>query len=111
MRELTRKAFADLKADYDVYGTHTETDKYNNEQTVADDIAKCSINVMWQPLTDEASIAEYGKDVSRMFYCIVYDDPDIDYGDVIPIRGEDYEVVGMKYFNTYSRIEIRKKKV
>lgn len=110
IRELTRNAFKDLKKDYPVYGTHTEQDKYNNEHIVLDDKPKCIINTMWHPITDEASIAEYGKDVNRMYYCILYGDDDIDYNDVIQIRNESHEVVGIKYYNTYTRVDVRKKK-
>lgn len=108
---LTQNEFKDLKAEYAVYGTHTVTDRYNNERAEKDAEPKGSIYTMWHPLTDAASIAEYGKDISKMFYAIVYDDPDIDYGDIISVRGKEYEVVGIKYFNTHTRIEIRAKKV
>ena len=108
-RELTRDYFKDLKADYPVYGTHTEQDKYNNEKVVVDGEPKGTINVMWQPLTDEASIAEYGKSINRMYYCILYDDVYIDYNDVVYIHGDAHEVVGIKYFNTYTRIDVSRK--
>jgi hypothetical protein len=65
---------------------------------------------MWHPLTDEASIAEYGVNINKMYYCILYNDPGIDYNDVIIIRGAEYEVVGIKYYNTHTRVEISRKK-
>ena len=108
-KQLTRDVFKDLKADFPVYGTHTEMDKYNNETTVIDTEPKCTINVMWQPITDQASIVEYGRNVNRMYYTIVYDDPNVDYNDVVYIRGDAHEIVGIKYFNTYTRIEVKKK--
>lgn len=111
IRELTRNAFKDLKKDYSVYGTHTEQDKYNNEYTVVDDVAKCTVNTMWHPITDEASIAEYGSSVKRMYYCILYGDDDIEYNDIVLIADVQYEVVGIKQFNTYTRIDVRKKEV
>lgn len=107
---LTRNEFTNFKQDYDIYGTHTEDDKYSNEHTVKDDTPKATINVMWNPLNDAAAIAEYGKDIKKMFYCILYDDPGLAYNDVVTIRGEDYEVVGLKYYNTHTRVEVSKKK-
>lgn len=109
MRQLTQNAFGDLKSDYDVYGTHTEQDRYNNEQIVVDDTPKCTIHTMWQPLTDEASVAEYGTSINRMYYCILYGDPDVDYKDVVYIHGDPHEVVGIKYYNTYTRVDVRRK--
>lgn len=106
---LTQHDFLQFKDSYDVYGTHTELDSYHNEHTVMDSEPKGSVFTMWQPLSDAAGIAEYGAEISRMFYGIVYDDPGVKHGDVISYRGNDYEIVGIKYFNTFTRVEIRKK--
>ena len=103
--------FEVYKADYPVYGTHTETDKYSNERTVRDAEPRGVIHTMWHPMTDAASIAEYGKDISRMFYTLITKDPGIDYNDIIELYGDTYEVVGIKRFNTVTRVEIRRKKV
>ena len=108
-KELTQDAFQELKADYAFYGTHTETDNYRNEYAVRDENPKCTVHTMWQPLTDYYSVAEYGKAVSKMFYAIIYEDADIDYNDVVIIRDAEYEVMGIKYFNTYTRLEVKKK--
>lgn len=108
-RLLTRDKFKDLKSNFPVYGTHTEIDSHRNKYRVKNDTKKTDINVMFQPLTDDVALAEYGTDISKMYYCIVYDDVDIEYNDIIPIRDDDYEVVGLKYFNTYTRIDVKKK--
>lgn len=108
-KDLTQKHFEEFKNDYSVYGTHIETDKYNNERNVVDTEPKATIHVMWQPVTDYASVVEYGRDVARMFYCILYEEVNMDYDDIVIIRGDEYEVVGMKLFNTYTRVEVRKK--
>lgn len=110
MIELTQNEFEEFKKDYAVYGTHTKSDKYLNEQTVMDDLPKGIIHTMWHPVTDAFTVAEYGRSVSTMLYCIIYEDPGVDYGDVIEIRGKQYEVVGVKYFNTHTRLEVQKKK-
>lgn len=108
-KDLTQNHFEEFKNDYNVYGTHIVQDDYGNEQAVKDSTVKCTIHVMWQPVTDYASALEYGKDVARMFYCILYDDTvSIDYGDIVTIRNEDYEVLGIKLFNTYTKLEVRK---
>ena len=108
-KELTQDQFQDLKGDFPVYGTSAQKDKYRNEYTVRDEQPKCTVHTMWQPLTDYYSVAEYGKAVSKMFYGIIYEDADIDYNDVIIIRDSEYEVMGIKYFNTYTRLEVKKK--
>lgn len=111
MMNLTQNEFEEFKDDYAVYGTHTEKDKYLNERTVTDSEPRGTIHTMWHPLTDAASVAEYGKDISKMFYGVIYDDPGIDYDDIITIRNADYEVIGIKYYNTHTRVEVRRKKV
>lgn len=109
-KELTQNHFEEFKQDYSVYGTTTVEDEYGNEQLVKNDEPKATLHVMWQPMTDWAHVAEYGRDVERMFYCILYDDTaDLSYGDVVVIRGDEYEVMGLKYFNTYTRVDVRKK--
>lgn len=112
---LTRDKFQEFKADYAFYGTHTELDKYRNEQSVVDDEPRVTVNTMWQPITDYQALAEYGRDVSSMLFAIVYEEaldlsrqwPDIRQGDQINIRGKRYEVRGVKEFNTYLRIEVQ----
>lgn len=111
MSILTEDRFARFKSDYDVYGTHIESDKYRNDRIVKDEAPRGTIRVMWQPLTDAASIAEYGTDISRMYYADVYGDPGIQHGDVVTIRGEEYEVKGVKVYNQHSRVEVMRKKV
>lgn len=108
---LTHNEFEEFKSDYKIYGTHTEKDKYLNEKTVVDEEPKGTLHVMWHPLTDAAAIAEYGRNISKMFYCITYDDLGVEYNDVVTIHGSEYEVVGIKYYNTHTRIDVSRKKV
>lgn len=108
-RELTQNEFQDLKADYDIYGTHTVQDKYNNEHLEKNNTVKCTIHTMFQPLTGFVAAAEYGRDISSMYFCILFEDYNIDYNDVVELFGDDYEVIGIKHFNTYDRIDVKKK--
>lgn len=109
MRTLTKNHFKEYKKDYDFFGTHTEYDKYNNEKTVVDSVKRCTVNTMFQPLQDEASIAEYGEAIKTMYTCILYGDAPISHGDIVHIRGNAYEVVSIKFFNTYIRVDVKKK--
>ena len=105
-----RARFSQFKRNYDIYGTHTTMDPYMNEQLVKDETARGSIYVMWFPSNDSASIVQYGRDVTRMLYALVYDDTQIKYGDRVTIYGEDFEVVGIKMYNNYRRVEVRRLK-
>lgn len=105
-----RARFSQFKRDYDIYGTHTSIDAYMNEQLVKDDNPRGSIHVMWFPSNDSASIVQYGRDVTRMLYSLVYDDTQIKYGDRVTIYDEDYEVIGIKMYNNYRRVEVRRLK-
>jgi hypothetical protein len=111
MMTLTQRAFTEFKQDYSVYGTHPVLDRYKNEQSVKDTEPRGVINTMWHPLVDASDIAEYGSDISRMFFGIIYEDPGIKHGDILTINNDEYEIVGIKYFNTHTRIDVRRKKV
>lgn len=108
---LTRDKFEEFKADFPVYGTHNVTDKYLNERAVRDDEPKAIIHTMWHPATDNFAIAEYGKNVNKILYCILFDDPGIAYNDIILLRDTEFEVVGIKKYNTHTRVEVKMKKV
>ena len=107
---LSSNFFNQYKKDYKVYGTHTETDKYNNVRTVRDEAEKAVIHTMWHPLRDEADIAEYGQDINKMYYCIIYNAEGLKHNDVVIIRDEEYEIVSIKQYNTHARIDVKKKK-
>lgn len=108
--DLTQNQFQELKADYTFYGTHLEKDKYNEEYYVKNNEPKCVIHTMFQPLTGFVAAAEYGRDISSMYFCICYDaEADVDYNDIVVLFGDEYEVVGIKHFNTYDRIEVKRK--
>ena len=110
MWRLTRDAFGEFKQTYAVYGTHIEKDAYRNEYTVQDTAPRGTIRTMFQPLTDQLAFQEYGADISNMRFAIVYEDTEIKHNDVITIDDDEYEVVGIKKFNNYRRIEVRRKK-
>lgn len=111
MMWLKSDFFEQYKKDYKVYGTHTETDKYSNVRTVKDVEAKTTIHTMWHPLRDEADIAEYGENINKMYYCILFNITNIAHGDIVEIDGEEYEVTSIKKYNTHTRIDVTKKKV
>lgn len=111
MMNLSSDFFEQYKKDYRVYGTHTETDKYNNVRTVRDEAEKAVIHTMWHPLRDEADIAEYGQNINKMYYCILFDSNNIKHDDVVIIDSEEYEVTSIKKYNTHIRLDVTKKKV
>jgi hypothetical protein len=102
--------FNQYKDDYAVYGTHEVLDQYRNKSRVKDTTPRGTIHVMWQPATDSVSLAEYGEDINRVYFALVYDETVIEYGDVINVHGEDCEVVAVKEYNTYRRVDVRRKK-
>lgn len=107
---LTQDQFEEFKKDYAVYGTHTELDPYRNEKTIKNDSPRGTVHTMWHPMTGTVAFAEYGRDISSMLYSIVYDNPGIEYNDIIEIYGDEYEVVGIKIYNTHVRIDVKRKK-
>ena len=104
---LTENKFSDFKDDYNVYGYTGADDGYGGISQSLSDIAKGSINVMWQPVTDEAAIAEYGERVNRMYEAVLYEGS-LDELDVVKINGENYEVRSIQRFNTHRLIRVEK---
>ena len=108
---LTQDRFSEFKKNYEIYGTHTEKDDRMVERTVKDTEPRCTVHTMWHPMTDAVSAAEYGADISSMYYAIIYEPAQIEYNDVVTLFGEDCEVVGIKRYNTHIRIDVKRKKV
>lgn len=105
---LTENAFLEFKHDYAVYGCRSVMDQYNNEQRIPESEPKCTIHVMWHPVSDEASIAAFGDRVLSMLQAVYYGSESIENFDRISINGDQYEVVSIKVFNTYRLILVRK---
>lgn len=110
MISLTENDFTEYKKLYDVYGTHVAEDKYHNESIVRDEQPKLQIRTMWHPLRDDADVAEYGQDINKMFYCILYHADNIKHNDIVILYGDEYEIVSIKRYNTHTRIDIKRKK-
>lgn len=107
--QYTKDQFTRFKQDYEVYGTHEVVDQYRNKTREKDTTPRGTINCMWQPATDNVSLAEYGRSVSSIYFAIIYDDLPIEHGDVITVRGKECEVISIKEFNTYRRVDVKRK--
>ena len=104
---LTSDKFSEFKADYNVYGYTGSEDKYGGYTQSLSSTPSGSINVMWQPVTDEAAIAEYGERVNRMYEAVVYDGT-IEELNVVQINGENYEVRSIRNYNTHRLVRVEK---
>lgn len=105
---LTKDEFTDYKDDYEVFKYSSTTDRYGNEQHSYSDTADFTINVMWHPVTDEASIAEYGERVRNMKKAVLYGDADIAEFDRVQIGDGKYQVVSVSAYNTHRLIQVEK---
>lgn len=104
---LTQNKLTQYKDDYRVYGHEEVTDKYGGTATVLSEKSKGTINVMWNPVTDESAIAEYGERVNRMLEAVLYEGK-VEELDVIRINGTDYEVRSIMPYNTHRLIRVEK---
>ena len=107
--QYTKDQFTRFKRDYPIYGTHVVMDEYRSKTREKDENPRGTINCMWQPATDNVSLAEYGRSVSSVYFAIVYDDLAIEYGDVVTLFDRDYEVIAIKNYNTYRRVDVKLK--
>lgn len=107
--QYTQNQFLRFKQDYAVYGTHEVVDQYKNKSREKNTSPRGTIHCMWQPATDHVSLAEYGRSISSVYFAIIYDDLKIEHGDVVTLFDKDYEVVAIKNYNTYRRIDVKQK--
>ena len=106
---LTSDKFEGFKADYDVYQKTTVTDRYGNiKDAVVIGEPKCKIHVMWHPVTDEATIAQYGERVQRKLEAVLYGDADIAEFDILKVGSDDYEVRSVMHRNTHRMITVER---
>lgn len=105
---LTQDKFSAFKADYGIYKRTAVLDGYGNEQNVYPTTPNNTMHVMWNPVTDEASIAIYGEKVRDMRQCVLYEDVDIDHMDRVLIGEDMYEVVTILPYNTHLLVKVRK---
>lgn len=103
---LTQDAFTDHKADYTVYRKTATTDEIGNEINTFS--AGGKINVMFTPVSDEASIQLYGEQITTMYQAIVYDDTAMDEHDQVEISGKRYEIVSIQRYPLFRLIRVKK---
>ena len=101
---LTQDVFTEHKADYIIYRKTPVLDEYGNETNVFSPGG--TVNCMWLPITDEASIAEYGEKIRSMLQAVIYDDTAIDSHDQVEIRNDRYEVVSIKHYPSYRLVQV-----
>ena len=104
---LTKDKLTEFKDDYEVYG-YTETeDKYGGTARTLSVTPKETIHVMWNPVNDEAAIAEYGERVNRMLEAVLYEG-EVSELDVVKIGGVKYEIRSILPYNTHRLLRVEK---
>jgi len=106
-KRMTRNRFGPFKHDYIVYHMQPYTDRYGNVQSRRSGETE-TVHVMWTPVDTEADIATYGKDVSRMLRAVCYETCPISELDQVEIDGSTYEIVQIRYYNTFRYLYARK---
>lgn len=103
---LTENAFTEHKKTYTILKKAAVLDHYYNETNKF--IPGGTVYTMLTPITDEASIAEYGESIRDMLQGVIYDDDTaIDTHDQIEVEGSKYEFVSIKKFPSYRLVQIR----
>ena len=105
---LTQDEFTDYKADYSVYAKTSSEDSYGNAQFTYSETATATIHVMWNPVTDEAAIAEYGERVRKMKQCVLYGDAAISEHDRVVIGDVPYTIVSIMPYNTHRLVRVER---
>ena len=103
---MTRDVFSEHKQDYTIKRKTSVLDKYNNESFTY--TTGGTINCMFTPVSDEASIQEYGEHISEYLQAAVYDETEIDEHDRIEIEEQEYEFVSIKKFPSYRLVQVRR---
>lgn len=96
---LTQNIFKEHKSDYTIYRQETGLDHYGNAKNTFS--AGGTVNCMWLPVSDEASIQTYGQSVVSMRQAVIYDETEIDEHDQVHIDGGKYEIISIKNYPSY----------
>lgn len=103
---LTQDIFKEHKADYTVMRKIPTYDRYGSETNTFEEGG--TINVMWTPITDEASIQTFGEQVNDMKQAVVYDSTEIDEHDQVLIAEKKYEFVSIKEYPSYRLVQVKR---
>jgi len=103
----TRYRLGPFKHDYTIFHMQPQTDAYGNVQAKRSGATE-TIHVMWTPVDTDADVQMYGRDVSRMVRAVCYETCPIRELDQVEIDGETYEIVQIRYYNTYRYLYARK---
>lgn len=103
---LTQDVFTEHKSDYTVLKKTAVMDRYRNETNVFSPGG--TINCMFTPISDEATIQTYGEKVNDMLQAIIYDDTAIEAHDQVEIAGTKYEFVSIKQYPSYRLVQVKK---
>lgn len=96
---LTQDIFTEHKADYIIYRQVETLDHYGNAKNEFTEGG--TVNCMWLPVSDEASIQTYGQDIRSMVQAVVYEETEIGEHDQVHINGGKYEIVSIKKYPSY----------
>lgn len=105
---LTQNDFDEYKKDTPIYHKETSTDEYGAERYTYADEPEATIHTMWHPLTDEASIAQYGEVVNRMLQAVVYEDVEIHEHDKAIIDNDEYIITAVIPYQTHKLVRAQK---
>lgn len=102
---LTQDAFTQHKATYTILQKNPVIDRYGNETNAFSPGG--TIDCMFTPVTDEASIQAYGEAVKDMMQAVVYGNTEISQHDQTEIDGANYEFVSIKNYPSYRLVLVR----
>ena len=105
---LTENRFQDNKKDYGVYCKVVSEDRYGNDEASFPDEPDFMINCMWQPVTSELEVAQYGERISEMLYSIVYSPEDITEGSRISINDNMYNILSCVPWFAYRKLVVER---
>lgn len=107
MTRLTQDKFTAFKTTFAIWKKVVKTDDYGAQTT--DHTKAGEFVAMFTPVSDEASIEEYGEAVKDLLKAVVYNDPcGISAFDQIIIHGDWYEVIKVETWNTHKLITVKR---
>lgn len=102
----TKARYGTFKSDYDIQGKSVVTDDYGAQSY--EFVSRGTVHTMFVPVSDEATIEEYGENINDMLQAVIYDTTPIFHYDELTINGERYEVVKIEVWMTHRRITVKK---
>lgn len=105
---LTEHRFEDKKKDYGIYLKEVTEDRYGNDAESYPTEPNFTIHCMWQPISSELEITQYGERVNEMLCTFIYSSEVIPEKSRVLIDGIFYNIISCIPWLSYRKLLVER---